>query len=219
MLNLVWDLDGTLIDSREEVFACIDLAMAQVGIDRTRMTSEIRVGPTIDRMLRLAFPASELDGGRLDAAVAAFRKFYDGSDFARTTAFPGIAELVTEFTSYRHYIVTNKPDAPSWSILRKLGWERSICRLLTPDTLPNPVRKSKEELFTELLRSEGLAPSQTLGIGDMKADATAAQQAGIRAIGVLWGNGTARELSICDHLCRSVPELSDLLKELCQKSS
>jgi len=219
MLNLIWDLDGTLVDSKDEVFACLEQALLRAGIDHGQQLRPVLVGPTIDRMLRLAYPESALAEGKLEAAVAAFREIYDGSSFDRTTAFEGLDALLKDLGRFRHYVITNKPDLPSGKILRRLGWNGCVGRLLTPYTADPSDRRTKPELFAHLVESESLDPASTWGIGDLAADAQAARQAGIRSIGVLWGNGTAQELGDCDRICQTVPELSALLEELCQESS
>lgn len=219
MLNLIWDLDGTLVDSKDEVFACLEQALVRAGIDRAQQLQPVLVGPTIDRMLRLAYPEEALAEGKLEAAVAAFREIYDGSSFDRTSAFEGLDALLKDLGRFRHYVITNKPDLPSGKILRRLDWDGCVIKLLTPYTFDPSDRRTKPELFAHLVESESLDPNRTWGIGDLSGDALAAREAGIRSIGVLWGNGTEQELGMCDRICQTVPELSALLEELCQESS
>jgi phosphoglycolate phosphatase len=215
MLNLIWDLDGTLINSQKEVLENLKLAVSDAGLKEADMVKPFRVGPTIDKILKIAFPEEKLADGKLEAAIAAFRKRYDNSTFSYTCAFEGINEIIKD-DKLTNYIITNKPDIPSKKIIKKLGWEQNIKRLVTPYTFGSE-KKTKAELFSMLLNEVQLNKQKTAGIGDMEGDYTAAEQAGILTIGVLWGTGTADELNQCNYICRTTAELSELLGTLCRK--
>jgi len=217
MLNLIWDLDGTLIDSAEEVMLALHMAIADAGLDESEMISPLRVGPTIDNILKNSFPSAVLADGKLDRAVKAFRQRYDNSSFEMTVAYPGLDRMLKNARCYTNYVITNKPDLPSGRIIEKLGWKLYIKKLITPYTYNETEKQKKAELFRELVRTENLDPARSYGIGDMEPDCRAAQAAGINTIGVLWGTGTASELGCCDFCCATVPELERLLESLCTK--
>jgi phosphoglycolate phosphatase len=215
MFNLIWDLDGTLIDSQKEILENLKLAVFDAGLKEADMVKPFRVGPTIDKILKIAFPEEKLADGKLETAIAAFRKRYDNSTFSYTDSFEGINKII-EDERFTHYIITNKPDIPSRRIVEKHGWKQYIKKLVTPYSF-GEVKKTKSELFSMLIDSERLDKKTTFGVGDMEGDCHAAGQAGIRTIGVLWGTGTADELTHCNYICRTVSELSELLGTLCRR--
>lgn len=212
MLNLIWDLDGTLINSEEEVYDSIVKAIADNGLDAKKAVTPLRVGPTIDVLLRTSFSEDYMTEEKLAGVIKSFRKIYDNSDFDKTPAFDGMREII-ENNKFSHYVLTNKPDFPSKRILQKLGFDSSVRRLVTPYTFGTEKKLTKPELFKRLIEEEKLDVSSTFGIGDMQTDEKAAHSAGIKALGVLWGTGTKKELSGCDEMFESVAELKEFLEK------
>lgn len=212
MLNLIWDLDGTLINSEDEVYDSIVKAIADNGLDAKKAVSPLRVGPTIDVLLRTSFSEDYMTEEKLAGVIKSFRKIYDNSDFDKTPAFDGIREII-ENNKFNHYVLTNKPDFPSKRILRKLGFDSFVKRLVTPYTFGTEKKLAKPELFKRLIEEEKLDVNSTFGIGDMQTDEKAAHSAGIKALGVLWGTGTKEELSGCDEVFESVAELKEFLEK------
>ena len=216
MLNLIWDLDGTLIDSEKEIVETLKLAMTDAKIDISKSIKPLRIGPTIDTVLKTSFDRQYLNNERLQNVVSSFRKRYDSSSFSHTNPFMGIDDIVHDTVDYAHYIITNKPDIPSRKIIDKIGWKDKIKQIITPYTFGSP-KKEKSELFKYLINSQHFDRKNTYGIGDMASDRYAAESAGIKTIGVLWGTGTKEELASCDYRCSSVAELKLLLESLCKK--
>jgi len=211
LLNLIWDLDGTLIDSQGEILYHLEFALKDSGMNMADQLNPIRTGPPIDIMLRESFPANIITDDKLNEILSHFRKRYDSSDFKMTPPFDGIDEIISDTINFVHHIVTNKPQNASQAILNKLGWTDKISFLKTPVVNTNQ-RKSKTELFSELIIESGADTSSFLGIGDMKADCIAAKDNKITAVGVLWGSGTREELSgCCDYLCEDTKQLHNYL--------
>jgi len=213
LLNLIWDLDGTLIDSQGEILYHLELALKDSHMSMIDQIKPIRTGPPIDIMLKESFPADIITDEKINEVLSHFRKRYDSSGFTMTLPFDGIDKIVTDTTNFVHHIVTNKPQNASQSIINKLGWTDKIFSLKTPVVISNQ-KKSKTELFLELIKETGADISSFIGIGDMKADCIAAKDNKITAVGVLWGSGTREELSgCCDYICEDTKQLHDFLHE------
>lgn len=206
-----WDLDGTLIDSEKEVMFCLRKAIEESGVLLTEETP-LRVGPTIDVMLRTSYPTITTD--QLATIVASFRKIYDYSSFEHTHPFEGIEDILAANKEIRHFIVTNKPPFPTQRILEKLGWLSYFAALRTPYVENSTQRKTKGTLSKELLCEFDIAPSEAVFVGDMAQDIQAGKEANIATIGVLWGTGTEQELTdiSSDHLVYTTSQLAALLK-------
>jgi phosphoglycolate phosphatase len=214
MPHLIWDLDGTLIDSSGEVITCLELAIRKSPLELSKQTHQFIVGPTIDVILKKAFPSECLTEDVVKKVILNFRNIYDNSEFKMTKPFPDIERIIGD-TSFVHHIVTNKPDLPTKRILEKLGWTTYITTIATPYTGAIDIKKlplkSKSELFANLIAANG-EKSLFIGIGDMITDCIAAKDNQIPAIGALWGSGTREELSdCCDYLFDDVIQLSDFL--------
>ncbi len=213
-LHIIWDLDGTLIDSEKEVLEALVKSVRQVGLSEQKQKAPFRVGPTIDKILDAAFSSDVLTADKKSEIIRNFRNNYDSCGFNHTPPYEGIEEILAD-TRFVHHIVTNKPDLATGRILEKLGWKKYFASVVTPYTYMKSAddkRKTKIELF-ELCMAE-YPNEKFIGIGDMETDALAALENNIPAIGVLWGTGTADELKLgCTKIVHNINELKQKLAE------
>ena len=215
-LHVIWDLDGTLINSESEVLDALVKSVREVGLSEESQKAAFRVGPTIDKILEAAFSSDVLTAEKKASVVAAFRANYDNCGFNNTPAFEGV-ENILKCENFVHHIVTNKPDLATGRILEKLGWKNFFASVITPYSFmkgSDDRRKSKSELFA--LCMADFPNARFVGVGDMDTDARAALDNKIPAIGVLWGTGTREELrsASCGRLAETVAELKEILDTL-----
>ena len=209
---MIWDMDGTLVDSEPEILATIQKALAMIELTVTQAQEPLRIGPPLPVMLRTAFSEEVLSNEKLDEVVGAFRKIYDASEFEETKPFDGIDEIIRS-GEFVHHVITNKPDFATRRIIDKKGWIPFINDVLSPDTLMKETGRQmkKPELF-QYFRTNN-PDIAVVGIGDMAGDAICAKTVGIPAIGVLWGTGTKSELEDagCNAIVKTVVELREVL--------
>lgn len=214
-LHLLWDMDGTLVDSEPEILATIENSLATVGIKIEEAEAPLRIGPPVKTIIRNSFSEKILSDIQLEKAVKAFRKIYDSSDYENTLPFEGIDELMHD-NHYVHHVITNKPDLATNRILERKGWSGCVIDVLTPHTLGNEIghTMTKPELFKYCRAAYPEVPM--VGIGDMALDALSAIEAKLTAIGVLWGTGTRDELEAagCQYIVENSAQLNDLLNYL-----
>lgn len=212
-LHIIWDLDGTLIDSENEVLEALVKSVRQAGLSEQTQKAPFRVGPTIDKILEAAFSSDILTTNKKNEIIKRFRSNYDNCGFNNTPAFVGVEKILKD-SNFIHHIVTNKPDLATGRILEKLGWKNYFASVVTPYSYMksnDDKRKSKTELFE--LCMAGYHNESFVGIGDMETDAKAALENNIPAIGVLWGTGTKKELESCgcNYIIETVTDLYNLL--------
>jgi len=213
MKHLIWDLDGTLIDSEEEILFYLGQALRSVSLSIDDRIKQIRMGPPIDVMLRESFSRDVLTDDKISEVVYHFRKNYNSSSFTMTFPFAGIDGIVNDTYNFIHSIITNKPRFASCAIIEKLGWTNKITSLRTPCVRVGQM-KTKDELFSEVISVSVLKNrnSTFIGIGDTKMDCLAARNNDIMSIGVLWGSGTREDLiDNCDFLAENTTQLRDFL--------
>ncbi len=214
-LHLLWDMDGTLVNSEPEILATIEKSLAKVGVKMEDAEAPLRIGPPVKVIIRNSFSEKVLSDTQLDNAVKAFRKIYDTSEYENTLPFEGIDELMHD-NHYVHHVITNKPDLATNRIIERKGWSDCIINVLTPHTLGNEIghTMTKPELFKYCRAAYPEVPM--VGIGDMALDAESAISSKITAIGVLWGTGTRNELENagCQYIVENFSQLNDLLKYL-----
>ena len=215
-LNVIWDLDGTLINSEQEFLNALIKSVRDCGLSECDQRAPFRVGPTIDRILDAAFSPDVMDSNKKYQIIAAFRKNYDNCGFNNTPAFDGIEQILAD-KAFVHHIVTNKPDLATGRILQKLCWTGYFASVITPYSFmktENDKKKTKTELFALCMSHS--AGESFVGVGDMDTDAKAALANNIPAVGVLWGTGTKEDLVKCGctYIAKTVSELVSLLESL-----
>jgi phosphoglycolate phosphatase len=183
---VLFDLDGTLLDSAPDFVATIAALRARRG--EPPMPPEV-LRPHVSRgaraMLQAAFPA--LDDAAREALVQPFLDTYR-SELARHGApFDGVEELLAALESAggRWGIVTNKPEALARALLPLLGWESRCAVLVGGDTLP--VRKPDPLPLLHAAQSLQVAVADCAYVGDDERDIAAARAAGMPSLVALWG--------------------------------
>jgi len=131
LLNLIWDLDGTLIDSQEEILYYLELALRKSSLNIADQVKPIRTGPPIDIMLKESFPADMLTEEKINEVISHYRERYYNSGFTMTDPFNGIEEIISDTADFVHHIVTNKPSPASRRIIEKMGWADKVSSLIT----------------------------------------------------------------------------------------
>ncbi len=213
MIRIIWDLDGTLIDSQAEILYHLKLALWDAGVDIRDQIKPFKIGPPLDVILKEAFPDGTLTMEKINEVVRNYRDRYDNSGFPMTDPFDGIEEIISDAASFVHYVVTNKPNPAAGRIIEKLGWTYKMASLKAQAARIEQ-RRSKSELFAELIAESGGDKSSFVGIGDVRTDCIAAKNNNITAVGVLWGSGTKEELaSCCDYVFEDTKRLRDFLYE------
>lgn len=217
-LHLIWDMDGTLVDSAPEILATIQKSLQIINLSVDNASSPLRIGPPLPIVLRNSFQEEVLSDKQIDVVIRDFRKIYDSSDFEDTKPFEGIDEIIKS-DAFVHHVITNKPDFATRRIIEKKGWNQFVSDVLSPNTLINELGRqmNKQELFKHFKANN--PELKVVGIGDMAGDADCAHAAGIPAIGVLWGTGTKEELEQagCAAIVSNAKELTDLLKTYCNE--
>ncbi|MGL5938084.1 MAG: HAD family hydrolase [Phocaeicola sp.] len=208
--HIIWDLDGTLINSEPEILKHLTRATEVSGIDNKFKIAKFRIGPTLRKVLCNAY--SQLSEDQIERVTKEFRESYDNSSFDTTLPFEGIELFFSQLDpKIKHHIVTNKPHYPSKRIIEKLGWENRFISVSSPQR-ENGSLASKTELMSNILTRFNLKSTEVISIGDMDTDAKAAKENGIYSIGVTWGTGSREELeSTCDIVIDEVSELYSTL--------
>jgi phosphoglycolate phosphatase len=187
---VVFDLDGTLVDS------CADIARAaNVTLERhgrpPRTTEEIRgfIGDG-GRMLLARAAGLPERAPELDPLVQTFLAYYSENALNETRLFDGVLEVLERLAALPRCLCTNKPRAPTLAVLRGLGIEPSFDVILAGDDLPQ--KKPDPALLRELAGRVGVSVETLVMVGDGPQDIECARAAGARSIGVV-GNIVSRE--------------------------
>lgn len=202
--EIIFDLDGTLIDSAPGILAGFAGAFTSCGhVPKLPLTADI-IGPPL--METLAKLAGTSDPAVLQPLAEAFKAHYDEAGYRQTLVFSGVGEMLSELVAhdFKLHIATNKRILPTRRILNHLGWEAYFLGVYALDVFDPPL-KSKAQMLQEILAQRELDPQQTFYIGDRREDATAAEANAMPFLLAVWGydepnSGAWRKLNSPDHL-------------------
>jgi len=185
---LVFDLDGTLVDSAPAILACMETVVGEAGFAPVVTIGTHLIGPPLKATL--ARITGVEDGAVLNVLATEFKHRYDAEVALITHPFPGIADILIQL--YEHglglYLATNKRSEPTNKILRALGWDRYFKSVYTQDSIPVGY-SSKGEMLQHLLREQSIDPGSSAYIGDTREDGIASLTNGMSFIAVTWGYG------------------------------
>jgi phosphoglycolate phosphatase len=190
MRNVIFDLDGTLVDSLPGIEQSARMAIGRVLPEEPMPDLRAIIGPPISKMFAKVWP--NLAPEKMDRLVAEFRIHYVTRGCLASTPFPGVLETLSRLHSsgVALFVLTNKPVAPTFKILDHLGLARFFIGTLAPDSVEPPLR-SKPDGARLLMEKFALKPGETALVGDGADDAASAAACGFRFIAATYGYGTA----------------------------
>jgi phosphoglycolate phosphatase len=185
------DLDGTLIDSVPDLAFCVDAMMTELGLP-VRGEAAVRnwVGNGVERLVQRAL-CNDLDGqpdaAQFERALPVFMRLYQENTSQRSCLYPGVREGLDllQAQAYRLGCVTNKAERFTLPLLRDKGILDCFELVVSGDTL----EKKKPDPMPLLYAAErfGVAPADSLMVGDSRSDVKAARAAGFRIVCMTYG--------------------------------
>lgn len=180
---VVFDLDGTLIDSVPDIHAAANRVLAERGlphVDLTTLRSFIGDGARMLMKRCLSHAAGDAAPRELEHAVARFLEFYSERPAGATVLYPGVRDLIAALiqSGDRLGICTNKPEALTRTILRELSLDAAFDVIIGGDTLP--VMKPDPTGLLTAIAALGGEPANAIFVGDSEIDGATARAAGVK---------------------------------------
>jgi len=183
----LFDLDGTLIDSKVDLANSVNHALGAFGLSalpHALIYSYVGDGATM--LIRRA--VGEEGSGILPAVLESFLAHYRQHLLDTTVPYPGVAESLREWAgTYQMAILTNKPLDMTRAILSGLSLERYFVDVVGGDSLDS--KKPHPDGLLHIMRTRRALPGETLMVGDSRNDVLAGRKAGVRTCGVTYGLG------------------------------
>ena len=221
---IVFDLDGTLIDSRQDLTNSINAMLAELG--RGPLPEAIiatYIGDGAAMLVRRALGDPE-DQPLVDRALERFLAHYREHKLDHTHVYPGVFASLDALrtlpggTPRRMAVLTNKPVRPSIEICEGLGLASYMFRIYGGNSFAT--KKPEPEGLVTLIREAGVSPGETLMIGDSSVDILTARRAGTWVIGCKFGLSSQTVESIpSDCLVDEASEWADALALDSKKNS
>lgn len=187
---VVFDLDGTLIDSAPDLARAINAVLSEDGRDNVSLAQVHRfIGDGARVLVKRAMAATGevLTEDALDAVTTRFLDHYGSHVAVDTVLFPGAGETLDHLKAHglKIGICTNKPQAATEAVLRHFGLDRWVDAIGGGDRFP--VRKPDPGHLRGVLGDLAIPPTGTVMVGDNEHDMAVARAAGTGSVLVSWG--------------------------------
>ena len=187
--QVLFDLDGTLIDSAPAILASYRDAFASTGHKPVIAIDEGIVGPPLLETLRML--AGTHDTAVIDTLAAGFKASYDSSGYRQTAAYTGVDAMLRRLRAAgcTLSIATNKRLLPTRLILDHLGWSSHFAAVYALD-LFEPRLPDKAAMIARLMQDHGIAHADAVYVGDRGEDGESADANHLPFIAATWGYGS-----------------------------
>ena len=210
---LVFDLDGTLVDSLPDITAAVNRMFAARGLPP--LTRE-QVGPMVgDGLAPLIARAFAAQGSTPDPSAAEdYLTDYEANVLVDTTLFDGIANAMDVMAEdgWRFAVCTNKPERAAQLLLEGLGIADRFAAIGGGDSFA--ARKPDPLHLRETIAAAGGDPAHSIMVGDHHNDVAAAAGAGVASVFAGWGYGRAGMEDGADVVCATPAALASVASQL-----
>jgi phosphoglycolate phosphatase len=182
--NIIFDLDGTLVDSQKDIFLSFKEALnSKFGLIIDNIS--FKIGPPLEDIVSSYF--KDISPEDLKSFISEFRLIYRNCGFNNTFCYEGIANLLTVLkrVQKKMFIATNKPGYLTTEIVSKLNIDY-FDEIITIDSIDG-LLLSKKEMISLLIENNKLDTRFTVMIGDSFTDISSAKYNSIYSIGVGYG--------------------------------
>ncbi|HKI26578.1 MAG TPA: HAD-IA family hydrolase [Candidatus Sulfotelmatobacter sp.] len=193
---VIFDLDGTLIDSRLDLVHSVNAALRHIG--RTPLPDDViasYVGDGAPILIQRALGGEIVDQALVHKGLQFFLSYYREHKLDHTTIYPGITEALAAIqnsgngtspaTQRKLAVLTNKPVIPSRAIVEALGLGPFFAQIYGGNSFET--KKPDPEGARILLEENGVSPEHAVIVGDSHTDIETGRNAGLWTVGVLYG--------------------------------
>jgi phosphoglycolate phosphatase len=192
---VIFDLDGTLADTIEDIAASVNRSLALRGFPTHGIPHfKLMVGNGFKNLVRIALPEAERRDDLVEEMRAEASAYYAEHLVVATRPYPGIPELLAELgkRGLPHAVLSNKPDALAKRLVEAI-FPKAGFAFVRGEVEAFP-RKPAPDSALDLAARIGLAAGEIVYLGDSDVDMATAQNAGMVAVGAAWGFRGAAEL-------------------------
>jgi phosphoglycolate phosphatase len=209
-MQLFFDLDGTLTDSRPGIMASMRHALNVIGRESPSDAALLRfIGPPTHDAFRELLGTDDVELNT--RTIALYRERYATLGLFENSVYPGVSAGLADLRSagFTLSVVTSKPEIFATRIIDHFELAPYFKRVYGSEL--SGARSHKGELIAYVLASEGLQGADAWMFGDRMHDIRGAKQNSVNAAGVLWGYGSKEELTEAgaQAVYASMPELVD----------
>lgn len=208
---IIFDLDGTLIDSAQSIINSLMYAFGELQIVPKKKLTHQMIGPPLEEVISSMI--SMQDKIYINQIVDKFKKYYDECECTNSKEYTGITEMLQNINKNGNEVnvATNKRIKPAMKIIKALGWENLIQSVFTLDGFEVKI-KNKESMLKKIKNLKRYYKKKIIYIGDRVEDMEAARRNGMDFYGVSWGYGELSNDKNNMHCVNSIEQLTKLVK-------
>ena len=209
---ILYDLDGTLVDTREDIAQAANHMLRQMG--SPELPHDViagYVGRGVHHLIGHCLKSE--DPKRIEKGIKIYRAYYGEHMLDHSRLFPGVLEMLQYFKAQHQVVLTNKPNPFSYDLLRALGVAAYFAAVIAGDSVYP--KKPDPAAVRAMMERFGVAAEAAVFIGDSLIDIETARNAGIGIAVIAHGFGSREELQSAspDLLAADFVELLEKIKE------
>lgn len=213
MKTIIFDLDGTLLDTLADLAASANHTMEQMGYPTHPLESyRYFVGNGVPKLLERCLPEDKRTEENIAAARKLFAEYYNVHFADKTKPYEGVPELLGSLrkSGVKMAVASNKSDEFTQSIVKKFFGDIFDAVQGARENVP---KKPAPDIAFGIMERLGAVPVNTYFAGDSNVDMYTAKNAGLTAIGCLWGFRTKEELldGGADFLAEKPSDIYDII--------
>ncbi len=213
MKTYLFDLDGTLTDSRAGLYPAFRTGLKAIGVHHVGDEKLAAfLGTPLPELFRTLRP--DVTQPDIDAGMDAFRSAYEANGIAENELYPGVIQMLAGIRRRGSvsWIVTSKPEFQAVRVVAHLKLDKYVAGVVGAGLAETD---TKADLIARALAAAKVASHEAVMVGDRHYDIVGALANGVLPVGVLWGYGSQEELKAagCRHFVRSPEEFRRLFVE------
>lgn len=187
MALIIFDLDGTVLDTREDLCDAVNFGLDACGFPKRSCEEVVSfVGNGVRKLVERALPEGEKSAENIEKVNNLFNEYYSVHYADKTRPYDGMSELLEKLKNAccRLVVFSNKPDEFSKGLIERFYHGIFDQTIGSREGFP---KKPDPNVELEIMKHFGVSQNATLHVGDSDTDIMTAKNAGVRSIGVCWG--------------------------------
>jgi phosphoglycolate phosphatase len=205
---LLFDLDGTLVDTSRDISSALNHALKSVHIQELTLHETVSmIGEGVTRLVEKVL--GERNMHLKDEVTQRFLSYYERHLVDSSTVYPFVQETLHLLSPFRKAVISNKRESLSVELLEKTDLKKHFDLVVGSDTAPE--KKPSPVPVIYALDKFGARAHETVLVGDSRYDIEAGKRAGVTTVGVTYGYGTPGQIEGADYLIDSFQGLPGIL--------
>lgn len=212
---IIFDLDGTLIDSSRDITEAINYAIEPYGLSPLTTKDTIKlVGEGISRLIEKLLATTNFNGNDdvRRTVMDRFLEYYSAHLLDNTDTYPDVRFTLERLKEYKKAVISNKREALSRRILEGLGLSNFFDSIIGSDSTPE--KKPSPVPILKVLAELDVKPEEAIIVGDSNLDIEAGRAAGLRTVSVTYGYRPYEMIKDADFIIDRIGDLEEIIKVL-----